>query len=99
MISFKLNPHPDHTPKTCQTIVTVDDESQYFETPIKHNHSATAPITHFLLGDYTIKCQHNTTTHTKGQKIPPSGKGHIYFKLTGKMTMQQSVKNLGHWLN
>ena len=60
--------------------ITVDDKSQDFETPRKHNHSATAPSTHVSLGYDKLQFQHNITNHMKLQKIPPSGKEYICLK-------------------
>ena len=40
MIPIKPNPNP-HIKKTLDTNVTVDENSQFFATPRKNNHSTT----------------------------------------------------------
>ena len=60
--------------------VTIDDDSQYFETTSKNKHSATVKSNKVLLWSDTFKCQHNTTTHMKGQKISLSGKNYLCFQ-------------------
>ena len=68
--------------------VTVDEKSQSLASPIKHNHSSSTPSTNqiFYRAIFVpdkIKCQRYTTTHTPGQKLPPSGKEYICFQTDG----------------
>ena len=54
--------------------VNVDDNSQYFATPIYQNHSATAPSAQvFLLYD-TLKYKQHIKTDMTHHKLPPFGK-------------------------
>ena len=68
--------------------VIVDDKSQGFETPIKHNYSVTAPRDQVLLGSDTLQFQHNTTTHITLQKLPPSVRD--IFPQTDRKTSQSA---------
>ena len=52
-----------------------------------------------MLGYDSLQFQKNNITHITGQKLPPSGKGYIYFKLTGKLPTNHSVTNNGHQVN
>ena len=79
MIPIKPNPNP-HIKKTLDTNVTVDENSQFFATPRKNNHSTTEPSTQVLLVSDTLPYQQNTTTHMIHKKLPPSGKYYICFR-------------------
>ena len=56
------------------TNFTVDDDSHYFATSIKHNNSSTVPRAQVALVHDTLKYQQNPTTNMKHQKLPLSGK-------------------------
>ena len=77
--------------------VTVDDKSQDFATPRKHNHSATAPSTHVSLGYDKLQFQHNITNHMKLQKIPPSGKEYICFQTDRKTAWKAHCTQSRAW--
>ena len=55
-----------HTTNMLDNNATVDDDSQYFETTRKNNHSATAKISQVLLGYDPLQFQHNSTTLMTG---------------------------------
>ena len=61
IIKTKLVYKP-HNKNMLDKNATVDDDSRYFETPRKNNHSATATSYQVLLVSDTLKCKHNTTT-------------------------------------
>ena len=49
---------------------TVDDKSQSFATPKKHNNIIDTQVSQALLQSDTMKCEHNTKTHMTRQKVP-----------------------------
>ena len=65
----------------------VNDNSQSFTAPRKHNHSATATNIHILLGSDTLECHHTITTHMTHQKLPLYVKEYICFQ-TDERTSQ-----------
>ena len=64
--------------------VTVDDDSQLFETPRKKDHGDTKTISQILLIYYWPQCKNNNTTKMTGQKLPPSRKEYILFQTDRK---------------
>ena len=66
--------------------MNIDDKSQYFATPRKHNHSATESSTsnniynQVKLVLYPMQYQINTTTNMKHQKIPPNKNEYVCFQ-------------------
>ena len=76
--------------------LTVDDNSQYFTTPRKHDHSSTVPSSKIPLVSDPPQCHHNITTYMTHQKVLPSGKEYIYFKLMEELPEKHSVINQGH---
>ena len=60
-----------------------DDNSQYFSTPIKHNHVSTAQSFRVPLILDLLQCQHNITPKMTCQKLPPYGMEYIYFQTVG----------------
>ena len=61
-----------HIKNMLDTNVNVDEESQSFKTPRKHNHSVAAPSAQVLLRSDTLQYYHNITTHITYQKLPLS---------------------------
>ena len=69
-----------HTTNMLDTNVNVNDDSQYFATPRKHNQIDTEQIYQVLLGSDLPKCKQNIKTHMTRQKIPPSVKEYLCCK-------------------
>ena len=46
--------------------VTIDDESQLFETPSKNNHGATSTRSQVLLGSDSMRFKNNNTSYMTG---------------------------------
>ena len=72
-----------HTTDMLATNITVYEKPQSFSTPMNNNNSAIEPSDQVMLVFYTMKCQHNTTSHMKLQKIPQSGKEYLCCQADG----------------
>ena len=68
-----------HTTKMIDTNVTVDDDSQSFETPGK-KHCKTEPMAQVLLGSDSIQHQQNNTACMTGLKLSSYEKQYICFQ-------------------
>ena len=63
-----------YTTNMVDTNITLDENSQYFSTPRKYNHSETASRAQVMLGFDTLQCQHNNTSQITLQELSPYGK-------------------------
>ena len=75
--------------------ISVDDDSQSYEIPIK-NYCITVPNYHVLLVSDSLKDQHNNITHSPGKKPPPPRNSIFVFKFMAKVPGHNSVPNNMH---
>ena len=81
-----------HTINILDTNITGDDNSQFFLTPIKHNHGVTVQSLHVPLRSDSLHCQQNITTNITCKKFLYLERS-IFFLLTVELPDPHSVPN------